>query len=98
MKRGLLITAIFGASLALPTIAIAQNDKWRQKMDPSKKLGYGATIKVLMTERGAKENLQPLLEEKVREWIKTSWPFAKVAFPGIDVSISAWNQLPDAGR
>ena len=41
---------------------------------------------------------EQLLEAKVREWIKTSWPFSKVAFPGLDVSISAWNALPDAGR
>ena len=67
-------------------------------VNPSKKQGYDATVRFLMTERGAKENLQPLLEAKVREWIKTSWPFAKVAFPGLDVSMSAWNALPDAGR
>jgi len=67
-------------------------------VNPSKKQGYDATVRFLMTERGAKEDLQPLLEAKVREWIKTSWPFAKVAFPGLDVSMSAWNALPDAGR
>jgi hypothetical protein len=67
-------------------------------VNPSKKQGYDATVRFLMTERAAKENLQPQLEAKVREWIKTSWPFAKVAFPGLDVSMSAWNALPDAGR
>jgi YVTN family beta-propeller protein len=67
-------------------------------VNPSKKQGYDATVHFLMSERGAKENLQPVLEAKVREWIKRSWPFAKVAFPGIDVSMSEWNALPDAGR
>lgn len=67
-------------------------------INPSTKQGYDATVHFLMTERGAKENLQPLLEAKVREWIKTSWPFAKVAFPGLDLSATAWNALPDAGR
>ena len=67
-------------------------------VNPSKKRGYDATVRFLMTERGAKENLQPLLEAKVREWIKTSWPFAKVAFPGLDFSMTEWNSLPDAGR
>ena len=66
-------------------------------VNPSKKQGYDATVHFLMTERGAKENLQPLIEAKVREWIKTSWPFAKVAFPGLDVSMSDWNALPDTG-
>jgi hypothetical protein len=51
-----------------------------------------------MTARGAKENLQPVLYAKVREWIKTNWPFANVAFPGLDLSVSAWNALPDSGR
>jgi hypothetical protein len=67
-------------------------------VNPSKKQGYDATVRFLMTERGAKENLQPLLAAKVREWIKTSWPFAKVAFPGLDISLSVWNTLPDAGE
>jgi hypothetical protein len=67
-------------------------------MNPSKKQGYDATVRFLMTERAANENLQQQLKAKVREWIKTSWPFAKVAFPGLDVSMSAWNALPDAGR
>jgi len=67
-------------------------------VNPSKKVGYDATVHFLMSERGAKENLQPVVEAKVREWIKSSWPFAKVAFPGIDVSMSEWNALPDAGR
>ena len=31
-------------------------------VNPSKKQGYDATVHFLMTERGAKENLQPLLE------------------------------------
>jgi hypothetical protein len=62
-------------------------------VNPSKKKGFDATVRFLMTERGAKENLQPLLEAKVREWIKTSWPFVKVVFPGVDVSLSAWNAL-----
>ena len=65
-------------------------------VQPSKKQGYDAVVRFLMTERGAKENLPPLLEATVREWIKTKWPFAKVAFPGVDVSLDAWNALPDA--
>ena len=55
----------------------------------------GETQAALMTERGAKEKLEPMLLEKVREWVKTSWPFAKVAYPGIDVSMEAWNALQD---
>lgn len=67
-------------------------------INPSKKEGYDATVRFLMTERGVAENLQPMLEAKVREWIKTQWPFAKVAFPGLDVTMSDWNALPAAGE
>jgi YVTN family beta-propeller protein len=67
-------------------------------VNPSKKQGYDASVRFLMTERGVKENLQPVLEQKVREWIKTSWPFAKVAYVGMDVSMSEWNALPDSDR
>lgn len=64
-------------------------------VNPSKKEGYDAQVHFLMTEAGEKAHLQPMLEEKVREWIKTSWPFAKVAYPGIDISMAEWNKLPD---
>ncbi|MCU1336136.1 MAG: hypothetical protein JWO19_1717 [Bryobacterales bacterium] len=67
-------------------------------VNPSKKQGYDASVRFLMTERGVKENLQPMLEQKVREWIKTSWPFSKVAYVGLDVSMSEWNALPDSDR
>jgi hypothetical protein len=67
-------------------------------VNPSKKQGYDASVRFLMTERGVNENLQPMLEQKVREWIKTSWPFAKVAYVGMDVSTSDWNALPDSDR
>jgi YVTN family beta-propeller protein len=67
-------------------------------VNPSKKEGYDATVRLLLTSRAEKENLQPVLEQKVREWIKTSWPFAKVAYPGIDVSMAEWNALPNASE
>jgi len=67
-------------------------------VNPSKKEGYDAAVHFLMTEEAQKENLQPLLEKKVRDWISTSWPFAKVAYPGIDISMAQWNALPNAGE
>jgi hypothetical protein len=65
-------------------------------VNPSKKQGYDATVRFLMTDRGAKEGLEPLLTAKVRQWIKTEWPFAKVAFPGVDIPMTTWNSLPEA--
>ena len=67
-------------------------------VNPSKKQGYDATVRLLMTERGAREKLAPVLLEKVREWIKTSWPFTKVAYLGVDIPTDAWNALQDSTR
>jgi virginiamycin B lyase len=67
-------------------------------VNPSKKQGYDATVRFLITERAVKENLEPQLKEAVRQWIKNDWPFAKVAFPGVDVPMTTWNALPDAAR
>ncbi|MBV8844897.1 MAG: hypothetical protein JO307_18985 [Bryobacterales bacterium] len=51
-------------------------------INPSKKEGYDATVRLLMTDRGVNEGLEPVLLENVREWVKTRWPFTRVAFPG----------------
>jgi hypothetical protein len=67
-------------------------------VNPSKKQGYDAAVRIWLTESGAAANLGPALEAKVREWIKTSWPFARVAYPGLDVPMSEWNALPDASE
>lgn len=39
--------------------------------------------------------LEPKLEAVVREWIRTKWPFQKVAYPGRDITMDAWSALPD---
>lgn len=67
-------------------------------VNPSKKQGYDATVKILMTDRGEKDNLQPLLLEKVRAWVKSSWPFARVGWPGIDMPMESWNALPSVSE
>jgi YVTN family beta-propeller protein len=67
-------------------------------VNPSRKQGYEATIRILMTAQGEKEDLQPLLLGRLKEWVKASWPFTNVAWPGLDMTTQAWNALPDAGR
>jgi hypothetical protein len=44
------------------------------------------------------EKLEPVLLETVREWVKANWPFAKVAYPGVDIPTDAWNALQDSTR
>jgi virginiamycin B lyase len=67
-------------------------------VNPSKKAGYDATVRLWVTKQGADAGLEPVLEAAVREWIKTQWPFKKVAYPGRDVSMESWNALPDSGE
>jgi hypothetical protein len=65
-------------------------------VNPSKKQGFDAMVKIWVGQKGAQQNLEPLLKEKVREWMQANWPFKKVAYPGGDISMSEWNGLPDA--
>ena len=43
-----------------------------------------ATVRFWVTKQGAEAGLEPKLDAAVREWIKTKWPFKKVAYPGRD--------------
>jgi hypothetical protein len=42
-----------------------------------------------MTAQGEKEDLQPLLLSKVKEWVKAKWPFTNVAFPDTQITAQA---------
>ncbi len=64
-------------------------------INPSKKQGYEAQVRIWVTRQGAEAGLEPVLEAAVREWIKTKWPFQKVAYPGRDIPMPQWNALPD---
>ena len=64
-------------------------------INPSPKQDYDATVRFWVTKKGAEAGLEPRLEAAVREWIKTKWPFKKVAYPGRDITIKEWNDLPD---
>ena len=64
-------------------------------VNPSKKQGYDAMVRIWVGEMGMKANLEPVLKEKVQAWIQENWPFKKVAYPGTDISMADWNKLPD---
>ena len=67
-------------------------------INPSKKEGYDAMVRIWVTKQGADLGLEPILESSVREWVKTTWPFKKVAYPGRDIAMPEWNKLPDASE
>jgi YVTN family beta-propeller protein len=64
-------------------------------VNPSKKAGYDATVRVVVTAHGEQLNLLPKLQSAVKVWVKSSFPFTKVAYPGLDIPISEWNALAD---
>jgi hypothetical protein len=63
-------------------------------VNPSKKAGYDATVRVVVTAHGEQLKLLPTLQAAVKEWVKSSFPFTKVAYPGLDIAIPEWNALP----
>ncbi len=67
-------------------------------INPSRKQGYDAQVRLWVTAQGAAAGLEPVLEKAVREWVSAKWPFKKVAYPGRDVPMDRWNALPDSGR
>jgi virginiamycin B lyase len=64
-------------------------------VNPSKKVGYDATVRIVVTEHGAQLNLLPKLQAEVKTWVKTKFPFTKVAYPGVDMPMAEWNALPE---
>jgi hypothetical protein len=64
-------------------------------INPSRKQGYDAQVRIWVTKQGDAAGLDPVVEAAVREWVKTKWPFQKVIYPGRDMPMDKWNALPD---
>lgn len=62
-------------------------------VNPSRKAGYDATVRVVVTAHGAQMNLLPALQSTVKDWVSSNFPFKKVAYPGLDIPMSEWNAL-----
>ena len=65
-------------------------------INPSRKAGFDAQVRIWVTKQGAAAGLDPVLEAAVREWVKAKWPFTKVIYPGRDMTMEKWNALPDS--
>jgi virginiamycin B lyase len=64
-------------------------------VNPSKKAGYEAQVRVWIAKPGADPAFDKELDVAVRAWVKAKWPFTQVGFPGLDMTIEEWNRLPD---
>ncbi len=62
-------------------------------MDPSPKAGAEVAFWVRSDETDT--GLEAKLEEAIRDWISSAWPFEDVAYPGRDISWEELDELPD---
>lgn len=60
---------------------------------PPSRAGADAELSFWVRET-AGEGLEAELEDFVREWATTAWPFKVVRFPGRDISWEDWQALP----
>ncbi len=81
------------------TYAVLTPDRSRELgcvyVSPSRKQGYDAMVRVWVTkaefDRGFEDHLIP----EVKRWLAAAWPFAKVAWPGREITREAFAALPD---
>tara|TARA_B100000029_G_scaffold510897_2_gene603538 strand:+ start:908 stop:1402 length:495 start_codon:yes stop_codon:yes gene_type:complete len=62
-------------------------------IDPCQKTGYDVEISMWVRKSEA-DNLDSRLYYCVKKWINDVWPFSKPAYPGREVTIEDWKQLP----
>jgi hypothetical protein len=62
---------------------------------PSRKAGYDAMVTMWVTKEMFDKGFEDELFQDVKRWIASAWPFAKVAYPGKQISKADWAKLPD---
>jgi len=78
--------------------AILTPDEGRQLgcfyIDPPRKRGFDAEAYYWVRRDGVPPDLEDAVDTAVRGWLKQSWPFPHVAFPGRDIPWAEWETLP----
>lgn len=62
---------------------------------PSRKTGYDAMVTMWVTKEMFDKGFEEELFRDVQRWVSAAWPFAKVAYPGKQISKRDWAKLPD---
>ena len=62
---------------------------------PSRKAGYDAVVTMWVTKEMYDKGFENQLFGDVKQWVSSSWPFAKVAYPGKEISKQEFAKLPD---
>jgi hypothetical protein len=68
------------------------------RIEPPAKAGADAETTFWVRGDDDGSDLEDELEEFVREWMITTWPFKTVRYPGRDISWADWHALPPAGQ
>ena len=79
--------------------AVLDPEKTRERgcvyVRPSKKQGYDAAVTLWVTADEYAGGFDEELYGWTKQWVESSWPFEKVAYPGREIPIDNWNALPD---
>ena len=65
---------------------------------PTQKRGYDAEVYLWARQRELASGLEDRLFAATRAWLAAHWPFQAVAYPGRDLSLAAWQALPDEAK
>ena len=81
------------------TYAVLNMDEARELgsvyISPSNKEGYDAVVRMWVTENQSVIGFDTRLLEEVKLWLRTKWPFQKIAYVGSDISRDQFARLPD---
>ena len=61
---------------------------------PSSKTGYDAEVQMWVTKAEFDDGFDDDLYQWVNGWIKETWPFQRVAYPGRQIDWTTWDKLP----
>ena len=64
-------------------------------INPSPKIGYDATVSMWVRTSELHNNLDDELYRSVKDWIHDIWPFSEPAYPGRELTIEEWNNIPN---
>ncbi|QCI96227.1 twin-arginine translocation pathway signal protein (plasmid) [Novosphingobium sp. EMRT-2] len=65
---------------------------------PSTVPGYDAVVRLWVTKAEYDAGFDAELYQWVTHWVRTDWPFAKVAYPGRAIEWSAWDAMVAASK
>jgi hypothetical protein len=65
---------------------------------PTQRRGHDAEVYLWARQNSLANGLEDRLYAAVKEWVSLHWPFTAVAYPGRDISLSAWQAIPNEPR